>query len=199
MCRTPPESARWGFCEQDWPCCWVPAVWLAGRARPAPVLSSGEPGTAADTRSSPFRASRGRAAVPAGGTPLKKPHSAPIPGCFPGRIRPPQTPPVSVSAGGSSANPPTPSRMMLSPPPCSPVERFLLHGLPQPALILLAQAAEFVPGAELGRQRARELHVEGRGGEIDLGWRRAGERGLGSPPPLPHTPPALCHRHPPAG
>lgn len=72
---------------------------------------------------------------------------------------------------GSSASPP--SRVMLPlPPSCLPVERFLLHGLPQLALVLLPQAAELVLGAELGRWRAGELDFEGGGGEVDLGQRQ---------------------------
>lgn len=55
-----------------------------------------------------------------------------------------------------------------SKPRLSPVERFLLHHLPQPALLLVPQAAKLVLGAELGSRRAHEPHVECGGGEVDL-------------------------------
>lgn len=91
----PPEPSRWGFCEQDWPCCGVLVVWLVGRARPAPVLSSGDPSTAADTRSSPFGASRGWAAVSMLGGHRRRSHTQPLPpAAFLAGSGPPNTPRV---------------------------------------------------------------------------------------------------------
>lgn len=47
-----------------------------------------------------------------------------------------------------------------------------MHRLPQLALVLLPQAAELVLGAEFGRWWAGELHLEGGGGEVNLGQRQ---------------------------
>lgn len=91
-----------------------------------------------------------------------------------------KTPAPAPEGGSDPRTPPVPGQHRgvspVSPPAgqchrqvCLPIKGFFLHGLPQLALVLLPQAAELVPGAELGRGRVGELHLEGRGGEIDLG------------------------------